>query len=169
MGSDSVARAMEQGCTDISCQESVELESMIARKTEEAGKVLDAKEEEYVRLQVERNQLPQLYPHSESRAEEVLKRIQKLAKGRPKDDFLKIPFKSTQPKPDAERKSAERRNKSLEAREREREDDRKRKASPENMEKTKRRMKTPENMEKTRQRLRAPEQMEKTRQRLRAP
>ena len=149
---------------------------MIARKTEEAGKVLDAKEEEYVRLQVERNQLLQLYPHSESRAEEVLKRIQqiknrikKLAKGRPKDDFLKIPFKSTQPKPDAERKSAERRNKSLEAREREREDDRKRKASPENMEKTKRRMKTPENMEKTRQRLRAPEQMEKTRQRLRAP
>ena len=90
-----------------------------------------------MKLQVERNQLLQLFPQSESRAEEVLKRIQqikdrikKLAKGRPKDDLLKIPFKSTQPKSAAERKSAERRNKSLEAREREREDDRKRKATP---------------------------------------
>ena len=90
-----------------------------------------------MKLQVERNQLLQLFPQSESRAEEVLKRIQqikdrikKLAKGRPKDDLLKIPFKSTQPKSAAERKSAERGNKSLEAREREREDDRKRKATP---------------------------------------
>ena len=78
------------------------MESIIARKAVEAGKTLDAKEEEYVRLQVERNQLLQLFPQSESRVKEVLKRIQqiknrikKLAKGRPKDDFLKIPFKST--------------------------------------------------------------------------
>ena len=113
------------------------MESIIARKAEEAGKVLDAKEEEYVRLQVERNQLLQLFPQSESRAEDVLKRIQqikdrikKLTKGRPKEDLLKIPFKSTQPKSGAERTSAWRRNKSLEAREREREDDQKRKASP---------------------------------------
>ena len=129
-----------------------------------------------MKLQVERNQLLQLFPQSESRAEEVLKRIQqikdrikKLAKGRPKDDLLKIPFKSTQPKSAAERKSAERGNKSLEAREREREDDRKRKASPEDMEKTKRRMKAPENMEKTKQRLKTPENMEKTKQRMKTP
>ena len=184
----------------IGIQESVE--SIIARKAEEAGKLLDAKEEEYVRLQVERNQLLELFPDSESRAEEVLKRIQqiknrikKLSKGRPKDDLFKIPFKSAQPKSAAERKSAERRHKSLEAREREREDDRKRKASPqqlekgrerkktreqmertrermrtpENMEKTKERMRTQENMEKTKERLRTPENMEKTRQRLKAP
>ena len=61
------------------------MESIIAHKAEEAGKVLDPKEEEYVRLQVERNQLLELFPHSKSRAEEVLKRIQQI-----KDRIKKI-------------------------------------------------------------------------------
>ena len=46
----------------------------LALKAEEAGKVLDAKEEEYVRLQFERNELLQLFPNSESREEHITKK-----------------------------------------------------------------------------------------------
>ena len=127
----------------------------LALKAEEAGKVLDSKEEEYVRLQFERNELLQLFPNSESREEHITKKLQKikdrvkkLAKNRPTDDILKLPFRSGQPKSAAERKSIERKNKSVEAREKEREDDRKRKASPGQMEKTNKRRKAPDYRER---------------------
>ena len=49
----------------VSIQESVE--SLLASKAEEMGRVLTSREEEYVRLQVERNEIVTQFPHSESR------------------------------------------------------------------------------------------------------
>ena len=127
-----------------SIQESVE--ALLERKAEEKGGVLTSREEEYVRLQVERNHLVLQFPSSESRGEEVLKRLQrikdrlkKLAKGRPVDDVLKLPLKSKEPKTAAERTRSKRRNMSKEARDKEREEDRKRKASPEELERARKR------------------------------
>ena len=158
-------------------------------KAAEMGRVLSAREEEYVRLQVERNQLVLQFPCTESRGEEVRKtlqkikdRLKKLVKGRPVDDVLKLPLRSDQPKTAAERTNAKRRNMSKEARDKEREDDRKRKASPEELErgrkrkkaleeveKAKVRMKTPEQVEKAKERMKAPEQVEKAKVRMRTP
>ena len=155
-------------------QESVE--ALLERKAEEMGGVLTSREEEYVRLQVERNELVLQFPHRESRGEEVLKRLQKtknrlkkLAKGRPVDDVLKLPLKSEDPKTAAERTRSKRRNMSKEARDKEREDDRRRKASPEELERARKRMKAPEQVQKTKERMRTPEQMEKTKERMRNP
>ena len=152
------------------------MEALLARKTEEMGGVLTSREEEYVRLQVERNDLVMQFPQSESRGEEVVKRLQriknrlkKLTKGRPVGDVLKLPLRSDQPKTAAERTSACRRNMSKEARDKNREDDRKRKASPEELEKAKKRMKAPEQVEKAKKRMKAPEQVEKARVRMQAP
>ena len=158
----------------VSIQESVE--SLLASKTEEMGRVLTSREEEYVRLQVERNELVTQFPHSESRGKEVLKslqriknRLKKLAKGRPADDVLKLPLKSAEPKTAAERTSAKRKNMSKDARDREKEDDRKRKASPEELEKAKKRMKTPEQLERGRERKKTPEELERGRERKKTP
>ena len=158
----------------VSIQESVE--SLLASKTEEMGRVLTSREEEYVRLQVERNELVTQFPHSESRGKEVLKslqriknRLKKLAKGRPADDVLKLPLKSAEPKTAAERTSAKRKNMSKDARDREKENDRKRKASPEELEKAKKRMKTPEQLEKAKKRMKTPEQLERGRERKKTP
>ena len=158
----------------VSIQESVE--SLLASKAEEMGRVLTSREEEYVRLQVERNELVTQFPHSESRGKEVLKslqriknRLKKLAKGRPADDVLKLPLKSAEPKTAAERTSAKRKNMSKDARDREKENDRKRKASPEELEKAKKRMKTPEQLEKAKKRMKTPEQLERGRERKKTP
>ena len=158
----------------VSIQESVE--SLLASKAEEMGRVLTSREEEYVRLQVERNEIVTQFPHSESRGNEVLKslqriknRIKKLAKGRPADDVLKLPLRSAEPKTAAERTSAKRKNMSKDARDREKEDDRKRKASPEELEKAKKRMKTPEQLEKAKKRMKTPEQLERGRERKKTP
>ena len=158
----------------VSIQESVE--SLLASKAEEMGRVLTSREEEYVRLQVERNEIVTQFPHSESRGKEVLKslqriknRIKKLAKGRPADDVLKLPLKSAEPKTAAERTSAKRKNMSKDARDREKENDRKRKASPEELEKAKKRMKTPEQLEKAKKRMKTPEQLERGRERKKTP
>lgn len=144
------------------------MEEILALKAEESGKALSTEEEEYVRLQFERNSLIRLFPNSEDRDEDMIKRIQKikdrvkkLAKNRPTDDVLKLPFKSAQPKSAAVRKANERKKKSLEAREKERENDRKRKASPEELEKTKKRLKTPENRKRDADRKRAKRRAEK--------
>ena len=173
--------------TIVAIQESVE--AILVLKAAELGRVLSAREDEYLRLQVERNDLVLRFPHAESRGEEVLKtlqriknRLKKLAKGRPVDDVLKLPLRSDQPKTAAERTSAKRRNLSKEARDKEREDDRKRKASPEELErgrkrkkaleeleKAKERMKTPDQLEKAKERMKAPEQLEKAKERMKAP
>ena len=158
----------------VSIQESVE--SLLASKAEEMGRVLTSREEEYVRLQVERNEIVTQFPHSESRGKEVLKslqriknRIKKLAKGRPADDVLKLPLRSAEPKTAAERTSAKRKNMSKDARDREKEDDRKRKASPEELEKAKKRMKTSEQLERGRERKKNPQELERGRERKKTP
>ena len=159
--------------TLITIQESVE--ALLARKTEEMGGVLTSREEEYVRLQVERNDLVMQFPQSESRGEEVVKRLQriknrlkKLTKGRPVGDVLKLPLRSDQPKTAAER-TAKKRNVSKETRDKEREDDRKRKASPEELERGRKRKRTPEEMEKAKVRMKAPEQVERAKERMSLP
>ena len=168
-------------------QESVE--ALLVRKAEEIGRVLTSREEEYLRLQVERNELVLQFPHAESRGEEVLQtlqkmknRLKKLAKGRPVDDVLKLPLKSEPPKSAAERKSDQRGKMSLQARDKEREENRKRKASlvelergrkrkksPEELEKAKVRMKTPEQLERGRERKKTPEELEKAKERMKTP
>ena len=168
-------------------QESVE--ALLVRKAEEIGRVLTSREEEYLRLQVERNELVLQFPYTESRGEEVRKtlqrikdRLKKLAKGRPVDDVLKLPLKSEPPKSAAERKSDQRGKMSLQARDKEREENRKRKASlvelergrkrkksPEELEKAKVRMKTPEQLERGRERKKTPEELEKAKVRMQAP
>ena len=155
-------------------QESVE--ALLTRKAEEMGRVLTSREEEYLRLQVERNELVLQFPHTESRGEDVLQtlqriknRLKKLAKGRPLDDVLKLPLRSEPPKSAAERKSDQRGKMSLEARDKEREDNRKRIASPEELERGRKRKKTPEQLEKTKVRMQAPEQLEKAKVRMQAP
>ena len=89
-------------------QESVE--ALLVRKAEEIGRVLTSREEEYLRLQVERNELVLQFPDTKSRGEEVLKtlqriknRLKKLAKDRPVDDVLKLPLRPDQSKTGAER------------------------------------------------------------------
>ena len=86
------------------------LESTLAQKTKEVGKILDKKEEEYVRLQFERNSILSQYPNVSSRNKEIVKRIEnmnnmlkKMIKSTPMDAALKLPFKSA-PKSAAERK-----------------------------------------------------------------
>ena len=160
--------------TFVAIQESVE--ALLVRKAALLGRDLSAREEEYLRLQVERNELVLRCPHVESRGEEVLKtlqriknRLKKLAKGRPVDDVLKLPLRSDQPKTAAERTSAKRRNMSKEARDKEREDDRKRKSSPEELERGRKRKKTLEELEKTKIRMKTPEQIEKANMRMKAP
>ena len=159
--------------TIVAIQESVE--ALLVRKAAEMGGVLSAREEEYLRLQVERNQLVLEFPHTESRGEDVQKMIQKikdrlkkLAKGRPVDDVLKLPLRSDQPKTAAER-TAKKRNMSKEMRDKEREDDRKRKASPEELARGRKRKRTPEEMEKARVRMKTPEQLERGRERKKTP
>ena len=159
--------------TIVAIQESVE--ALLVRKAAEMGGVLSAREEEYLRLQVERNQLVLEFPHTESRGEDVQKMIQKikdrlkkLAKGRPVDDVLKLPLRSDQPKTAAER-TAKKRNMSKEMRDKEREDDRKRKASPEELARGQKRKRTPEEMEKARVRMKTPEQLERGKERKRTP
>ena len=78
------------------------LESTFAQKAKEAGKLLDNDEKEYVRLQFERNLLVAKYPNTSDRNKQVVSQIQqlkdrvkKIAKRRPKDDPLKLAFKST--------------------------------------------------------------------------
>ena len=131
------------------------VEDLLVRKAGEIGRVLTAREEEYLRLQVERNELVLQFPDTKSRGEEVLKtlqriknRIKKLAKGRPLDDVLKLPLRPDQPKTGAERINSYRRNMSKEARDKEREENRKRKASPKELERGRKRKKTPEELEK---------------------
>ena len=147
-------------------QESVE--ALLTRKAEEMGRVLTSREEEYLRLQVERNELVLQFPHTESRGEDVLQtlqriknRLKKLAKGRPVDDVLKLPLRSEPPKSAAERKSDQRGKMSLEARDKEREENRKRIASPEELERGRKRKKTPEQLEKARERMSLPINKEK--------
>ena len=146
------------------------------RKAGEIGRVLTAREEEYLRLQVERNELVLQFPDTESRGEEVLKtlqriknRIKKLAKGRPLDDVLKLPLRPDKPKNGAERICSYRRNMSKEARDKEREENRKRKASPKELERGRKRKKTPEELEKAKERMKTPEQLEKAKERMKTP
>ena len=149
------------------------LDALLALKAGEMGRVLTSKEDEYLRLQVERNELVLKFPNTESRGEEVLKtlqriknRLKKLAKGRPVDDVLKLPLKSEAPKSAAERKRDQRGKMSLEARDKEREENRKRKASPEELERGRKRKKTPEELEKAKERMKTPEQLEKAKERM---
>ena len=146
------------------------------RKAGEIGRVLTAREEEYLRLQVERNELVLQFPDTKSRGEEVLKtlqriknRLKKLAKDRPVDDVLKLPLRPDQPKTGAERINSYRRNMSKEARDKEREENRKRKASPEELERGRKRKKTPEELEKAKERMKTPEQLERGRERKKTP
>ena len=146
------------------------------RKAGEIGRVLTAREEEYLRLQVERNELVLQFPDTKSRGEEVLKtlqriknRLKKLAKDRPVDDVLKLPLRPDQPKTGAERINSYRRNMSKEARDKEREENRKRKASPEELERGRKRKKTPEELEKAKERMKTPEQLEKAKERMKSP
>ena len=152
------------------------LDALLALKAGEMGRVLTSKEDEYLRLQVERNELVLKFPNTESRGEEVLKtlqriknRLKKLAKGRPVDDVLKLPLKSEAPKSAAERKRDQRGKMSLEARDKEREENRKRKASPEELERGRKRKKTPEELEKAKERMKTPEQLEKAKERMKTP
>ena len=146
------------------------------RKAGEIGRVLTAREEEYLRLQVERNELVLQFPDTESRGEEVLKtlqriknRLKKLAKDRPVDDVLKLPLRPDQSKTGAERINSYRRNMSKEARDKEREENRKRKASPKELERGRKRKKTPEELEKAKERMKTPEQLERGRERKKTP
>ena len=146
------------------------------RKAGEIGRVLTAREEEYLRLQVERNELVLQFPDTESRGEEVLKtlqrikhRIKKLAKDRPVDDVLKLPLRPDQPKTGAARINSYRRNMSKEARDKEREENRKRKASPKELERGRKRKKTPEELEKAKERMKTPEQLQRGRERKKTP
>ena len=146
------------------------------RKAGEIGRVLTAREEEYLRLQVERNELVLQFPDTKSRGEEVLKtlqriknRLKKLAKDRPVDDVLKLPLRPDQPKTGAERINSYRRNMSKEARDKEREENRKRKASPKELERGRKRKKTPEELEKAKERMKTPEQLERGRERKKTP
>ena len=146
------------------------------RKAGEIGRVLTAREEEYLRLQVERNELVLQFPDTESRGEEVLKtlqriknRLKKLAKGRPLDDVLKLPLRPDQPKTGAERINSYRRNMSKEARDKEREENRKRKASPKELERGRKRKKTPEELERGRERKKTPVELEKAKERMKTP
>ena len=109
----------------------------------DAGHQLEEVEQNYVRLQVERNALVQEHPNAKARTKEVRARIQhlkdmvkKLAKDRPADDPLKIMFKSTPPMSPAERMRASRMAKSTEEKAKERENDRLRKATPKERERT---------------------------------
>ena len=146
------------------------------RKAGEIGRVLTAREEEYLRLQVERNELVLQFPDTKSRGEEVLKtlqriknRLKKLAKDRPVDDVLKLPLRPDQSKTGAERINSYRRNMSKEARDKEREENRKRKASPKELERGRKRKKTPEELEKAKERMKTPEQLERGRERKKTP
>ena len=146
------------------------------RKAGEIGRVLTAREEEYLRLQVERNELVLQFPDTKSRGEEVLKtlqriknRLKKLAKDRPVDDVLKLPLRPDQPKTGAERINSYRRNMSKEARDKEREENRKRKASPEELERGRKRKKTPEELERGRERKKTPVELEKAKERMKTP
>ena len=47
------------------------MEEILALKAEEAGKVLNTEEKEYVCLQFERNSLLRLFPNSEDREEDT--------------------------------------------------------------------------------------------------
>ena len=74
------------------------------------------------------------YPNASARNKEMIKQIQdlqnlvkKFAKGRPKDDPLKLAFKSSPPMSDAERKKASRMAQSQEQREEEQANDKRRK------------------------------------------
>ena len=152
------------------------VEDLLVRKAGEIGRVLTAREEEYLRLQVERNELVLQFPDTKSRGEEVLKtlqriknRLKKLAKDRPVDDVLKLPLRPDQPKTGAERINSYRRNMSKEARDKEREENRKRKASPEELERGRKRKKTPEELEKAKERMKTPEQLERGRERKKTP
>ena len=112
---------------DIGLEVEPSLEATLVEKAQAAGKELNEFEQEYVRLQFEKNSLMRQYPNASARSKEIVKQIQdlqnlvkKFAKGRPKDDPLKLAFKSSPTKSDTERKKASRMAQSQEEREEER-------------------------------------------------
>ena len=109
----------------------------------QAGHKLGKEEKEYIGLQFERNSLLSQYPIATARTRDVVKRIQnlynlvkKMEKGRPEYDALKLPYKSPIPMSAAERKKASRLAKTTEAKQKELEEDRLRKAKPAERERT---------------------------------
>ena len=111
------------------------LEATLVQKAQAAGKELDEFQQEYVRLQFERNSLRRQYPKSSDRNKEIVKQIrdlenlvQKFGKGRPKDDPLLLPFKQTTTMTTAEKKAASRVAKTIEEKQKELESNRNRKA-----------------------------------------
>lgn len=133
------------------------LEATLVEKSQAAGRELNEFEQQYVRLQFKRNSLVRQYPNVSARNKEIVNRIQhmkdlvkKFSKGRPKDDPLKLPFKSTTTMTTAEKKRASRMAKTNEEKQKELESNRRRMATPEEKEKTRKRMATPEEKEKAR-------------------
>ena len=126
-------------------------------KQEELGRPLTSGEVDFVSIQVERDEIVAQFPRVEDRSEEVKKRLQSLKdKVKKKQKTLwsadKLILKKTA-KTDSDRKEEQRSKQGQEAKDREREENRKRMATEENKAKTKERLATEENKAKTKERM----------------